>query len=157
MIIMVLDDIIRKPEKYVEDILRGDFVDMDYGGDYVFKGIQKRERDEFQCFIENIFPEDKVVYNFVRQSPINQNEPNHIHSDEMMGDKTVLLYLNKSFPEGAGTTIYNKDLTKSYTTYMKYNRVFIFDSHHKHSRNIIENFGEGDSSRLVQVIFLKSK
>jgi hypothetical protein len=32
-----------------------------------------------------------------------------------------------------------------------------FDSDCPHSRNIFENFGEGDEARLVQVIFLEQK
>ena len=32
-----------------------------------------------------------------------------------------------------------------------------FDSDAPHSRNILENFGQDKSARLVQVIFLKAK
>ena len=69
----------------------------------------------------------------------------------------MLLYLNKYYPQKAGTTIYDNNLLESCIVKMKYNRVFTFDSHYKHSRNIIDNFGEKENSRLVQVIFLKLK
>jgi hypothetical protein len=80
----------------------------------------------------------------------------------MMGDKTVLLYLNKWQPIEDGTTLYkfNKvadDYLPMCTFYAQYNRLVIFDSSIPHSRNIFENFGEGEYSRLVQVMFLKEK
>jgi len=37
-------------------------------------------------------------YNFIRQSPFRQEEPNFIHTDEMMGDITCILYLNQFHP-----------------------------------------------------------
>ena len=38
-----------------------------------------------------------------------------------------------------------------------YNRMIVFDSHLKHGRNIFENFGTGNLSRLIQVTFLRKK
>lgn len=157
MVIGVFDDVIKNPDEYVKDILNKEFVDIDDGPDKVFKGIQLRDNDEFAEFAEKLFPRYSIVYNFVRQSPLHQVEPNFIHSDDMMGDKTMLLYLNKYYPQKAGTTIYDNNLLESCIVKMKYNRVFTFDSHYKHSRNIIDNFGEKENSRLVQVIFLKLK
>ena len=157
MNILVLDNIIKNPDQYVADILKKDFIDFQDTPNVVFKGIQPRFEDELQVFVENYFPEYQVALNFVRQSPHKQPEPNFIHSDEMMGDKTILLYLNKNYPTEAGTSIYNNDGTKSCSVFMKYNRLFAFDSYYKHARNLIDNFGEGGDSRLVQVIFLKLK
>ena len=155
MKLIILDDIIKKPSQYVKNILKGGFVDVE-DGDNVFKGIQVRNNDELEKIVLMLFPDYQVKYNFVRQSPFQQEEPNYIHSDEMMGDKTILLYLNKTFPENAGTTFYNEDETKSCDVRMKYNRLVAFDSYHKHSRTLYDNFGKGDESRLVQVMFLKS-
>jgi len=154
MNLIIFDDIIKNPDKYVSDILSNNFVDVEDGKN-IFKGIQLRENDELQKLVLMLFNDYHVKYNFVRQSPFKQKEPNYIHSDEMMGDKTILLYLNKTYPEGAGTTFYNEDNSKSCTVNMKYNRLVAFDSYHKHSRNIYDNFGEGNDSRLVQVMFLK--
>jgi hypothetical protein len=151
---IIIDNVIKNPETYVESVLQNAFVDIE-DGENTFKGIQPRLEDELQKFVLRIFPNYNVVYNFIRQSPNGQKEPNYIHSDEMMGDKTVLLYLNKKHPSNAGTTLYNDDETKSCVAYMKYNRLVAFDSHHKHSRNLVENFGSGNDSRLVQVMFLK--
>ena len=151
---IIIDNVIKNPETYVENVLQNAFVDIE-DGENTFKGIQPRLEDELQKFVLRIFPNYSVVYNFIRQSPKGQKEPNYIHSDEMMGDKTVLLYLNKQHPSNAGTTLYNDDETKSCVVYMKYNRLVAFDSYHKHSRNLVENFGSGNDSRLVQVMFLK--
>ena len=153
MISVSFDGVINNPDQYVSEILQGEFTDVP-DGDNVFKGIQLRSNDELQKFAEQVFPGYKVAYNFVRQSPLNQTEPNFIHTDEMMGDKTILLYLNKTFPEGDGTTLYKGD-NPMCVFHAEYNRMISFDSKIPHSRNIYENYGEGESSRLVQVIFMK--
>lgn len=75
----------------------------------------------------------------------------------MMGDLTAILYLNDEAPDSDGTTIYDKDDDKICTFFSKFNRLVIFDSYLKHSRNIYENFGDGESARLIQVVFLKEK
>jgi len=150
-----MDNVIKNPDTYVERILKNDFYDIQIG-EQLFKGIQQRPYDdEFARFATQYFPEFVVVYNFVRKSPMGQEEPNFIHSDEMMGDVTLILYLNKQHPKEDGTTIYEEDGSIAMTTYSKYNRVFGFESNMPHSRNIYQNFGQGDSSRLIQVIFLK--
>jgi hypothetical protein len=155
MNIILMDNVIKNPDTYVERILKNDFYDIQIG-EQLFKGIQQRPYDdEFARFATQYFPEFVVVYNFVRKSPIGQEEPNFIHSDEMMGDVTLILYLNKEHPKEDGTTIYEEDGSIAMTAYSKYNRVFGFESNMPHSRNIYQNFGEGDSSRLIQVIFLK--
>jgi hypothetical protein len=154
MKLTILDDVIRNPHQYVDDILSGDFVNVE-DGDNLFKGIQVRGDDELKEFISKLLPNYTVSYNFVRQSPKGQVEPNFIHSDEMMGDKTILLYLNKTYPKKAGTTMYDVEETASCSVYMKFNRLLIFDSHHKHARNFIDNFGNGKNSRLVQIMFVK--
>jgi len=150
---LILNNAIDNPDEYVSEILKEKFVDV-ADGDKTFKGIQIRQSDELQQKIEKAYPGYKVVYNFVRQSPLNQVEPNYIHTDEMMGDKTVLLYLNKNYPPGAGTTLYDYD-NPMCIFYARYNRMVVFDSFIPHSRNIFKNFGEGDDARLVQVMFLK--
>jgi len=53
--------------------------------------------------------------------------------------------------------MYDSDDKPSCVVYSKYNRMLCFTSQVRHSRNIFENFGEGESSRLIQVIFLKRK
>jgi len=153
---LVFDDVLKDPKSYVEQVLKGDFDDVQ-DGSQTFRGIQARDDDEFSEFIKMFFPDYKINFNFIRKSPLNQLEPNFIHSDEMMGDITVILYLNEVHPNEDGTTIYDSSNKPVCRVYAKFNRMLAFDSDMLHSRNIFENFGEGDSSRLIQVIFLKEK
>jgi hypothetical protein len=127
-------------------------------GEYTFKNIQPRDKnDEFAKYVSELFIGYKVDLNFVRKSPLNQEEPNFVHTDEMMGDITCLLYLNEQAPEDDGTTIYDEDKKPLLTMYSKFNRMIAFNSDAPHSRNIFDNFGEAKTARLVQVIFLKVK
>lgn len=151
------DDVLSDPDAYVKEIYCGEFVDVP-DGDKTFKNIQPRKDDEFSKIVMEYFGSKfDIAYNFVRMSPYGQEEPNYIHSDEMMGDLTVILYLSKEHPDNDGTTMYDSDEKPSCVVYSKYNRMLSFTSHVRHSRNIFENFGEGQSSRLIQVIFLKRK
>jgi hypothetical protein len=151
------DNVLSDPDAYVKDIYCGEFVDVP-DGDKAFKNIQPRKDDEFSKVVMEYFGSKfDIAYNFVRMSPYGQEEPNYIHSDEMMGDLTVILYLSKEHPDNDGTTMYDSEEKPSCVVYSKYNRMLSFTSHVRHSRNIFENFGEGESSRLIQVIFLKRK
>ena len=155
MNLITFDDIIKDPKTYVSDIHNHEFQDL-ADGDNTFRNIQSRDRyDEFAKYVTNLFDGYSVKLNFIRKSPLNQLEPNFIHTDEMMGDITCLLYLNEVEPEENGTTIYDKDNNPLVTMYSKFNRMIAFNADAPHSRNILENFGEGESARLVQIIFLK--
>ena len=149
----IVDDVIYNPTEYVSSITSDEFFYIS-DGKSIFKGIQPRNNDEFEQFVLGKFEGYEVTYNFVRVSTYKQEEPNFIHTDEMMGDLTAILYLNEIFPSNAGTTIYNKDRENTVIDY-KFNRMCFFDSKEKHSRNLIYNFDEGYDARLVQVIFLK--
>jgi hypothetical protein len=157
MNIISFDNIIKDPKEYVKEIIKYGFQDI-ADGENVFKNIQPRDsNDEFAQYVRDIFPDYKVTWNFVRKSPINQQEPNFIHSDDMMGDITVILYLNEEPPNEDGTTIYDDEHKVLCKFHSKFNRMMAFDAVAPHSRNIFENFGTDESSRLVQVIFLKQK
>jgi hypothetical protein len=157
MNLITLDNIIKDPVAYVEDIHKHGFQDI-ADGENTFKNIQPRDNnDEFAQYVSELFNQYNVSFNFVRKSPLNQKEPNFIHTDEMMGDITCILYLNEQAPDNDGTTIYDEDKKSLLTMYSKFNRMVAFSSNAPHSRNILENFGSGEQSRLVQIIFLKSK
>ena len=157
MNLITFDNIIKNPLSYVEDIHLHGFQDV-ADGEYTFKNIQPRDKnDEFAKYVTNLFVGYKVDLNFIRKSPLNQEEPNFVHTDEMMGDITCLLYLNEQAPDDDGTTIYDEDKKPLLTMYSKFNRMIAFDSNAPHSRNLFKNFGEGQTARLVQVIFLKLK
>lgn len=156
MNLIVLDNVLTNPKAYIDDALSYSFQEI-HDANTTFKGIQPRNDDEFQHFIENYLDLNyETVYNFIRQSPEGQLEPNFIHTDENMGDLIALLYLNETHPED-GTIIYDNDKDKMCAVYMKFNRAVIFGTRHLHSRMKFENFGKGDDSRLVQVIFLRRK
>lgn len=153
----VYDNVIKDPLAYKKKILSGVFQNA-FDGVNLFKNVQPlTPRDEFVDFLMNEFSIlDLVVsWNFARKSPYMQDEPNFVHSDEMMGNLTAILYLNESPPEGDGTTLYDEDGKIMIVSQSKFNRAFVFNSDCLHSRNIYHNFGQGDDARLIQVVFLK--
>ena len=154
----ILDNVLIHPNRYIKEINENEFIDV-VDGDKVFHNIQPRSNVDMFARIAMAYlgPKFYVTFNFVRKSPLNQQEPNFIHTDEMMGDVTAILYLSKDHPQDDGTTIYDENGDKSCVFYSKFNRMVLFDSTLPHSRNIFENFGEGDDSRLIQVAFLKSQ
>lgn len=157
MNIKSFDNVLIDPKLYVGQIHESVFIDVP-DGDKVFKNIQPRPNDdEFARFVLYLFPDYDINHNFVRKSPLNQEEPNFIHKDDMMGDITCILYLNEHRPFDDGTTIYDDDRNPKCVLYSKFNRMISFDADLLHSRNIINNFGEGKYARLIQVIFLKRK
>lgn len=156
MNVVILDDVIYDVDEYVDSILSNSFFDFP-DGDKVFKGIQERKKDRFSYLACVMYPDFEVAYNFVRKSPLGQEEPNYIHKDDMMGDITMVLYLTKNQNDEDGTTLYDKELKPALVVKAKYNRLVVFDSSIPHSRNIYENYGEGDDARLVQVIFMKRR
>ena len=153
MNVILFDNVLANPKEYVEDILLYGFQDF-HDSEKTFHGMQPRGEDEFLKFVLDVFPNHKANWNFVRQSPLGQPEPNYIHKDDMMGDITAVLYLSKEHPDEDGTTIYDEDENPICRVYSKFNRMVAFPSECPHSRNIFENFGDGEDSRLVQVIFL---
>jgi hypothetical protein len=154
---MILDNVIESPKEYVADILKHGFQDVS-DGENNFKGIQPRSYDdEFGLVVKKMFPNYVINWNFIRQSPLGQKEPNFIHTDEMMGDLTAILYLNEERPLKDGTTLYDREGCAACIVSSAFNRMIVFDSGIPHSRNLMENFGEGDKARLIQVAFLKRR
>jgi len=156
MITMNFLNVLPDPDSYVEEIERGGWkvIEAEAGE---FRGIQERGFDELAKLVTQVYPDYEITLNFVRKSPLNQEEPHFIHKDDMHGDKTVILYLNKNYPEGYGTTIYDDNMTPILINRAQYNSVFIFESNLNHSRNIKENFGANADARMVQVMFLKER
>ena len=97
MHLLTLDNVIENPNEYLEQIKNNEFRDIEDAGKNKFKNIQFRSPDdEFAKYMLSAFPGYAVNWNFVRKSPLNQEEPNFIHTDEMMGDITCILYLKFS-------------------------------------------------------------
>ena len=157
MNLLSFDNVLQDPTYYVSEIYLYGFQDV-ADGQNIFRNIQPRgSHDDFAKYLSKLFPIYKVEFNFVRRSPLNQEEPNFIHTDEMMGEITCILYLNEDAPKDDGTTIYDENQEPIFTMYSKFNRMIAFNSDSPHSRNLFENFGDGEKSRLIQVAFLKSK
>ncbi len=154
MNVSIYENVIEDIDSYVFDIIENGFEEIQVGDD-LFKNVRLRGLDELVDFLSDKYTDYYPELNFVRKSPLNQEEPNFIHTDEMMGDLTAVLYLNKTYPSGYGTTIYDKDNNEVLICKAKYNSLIVFPSHVKHSRNSLHNFGDGDDARLVQVCFLK--
>ena len=68
MTLFVLDDIIKNPDEYVEDVLQNAFVDVEDSPGVFFKGIQPRMNDEVEKFVLKLFPSYGVSYNFILYS-----------------------------------------------------------------------------------------
>ncbi len=153
MILKIFNNVLKNPDAYVEQILKNGFEDITIGTD-VFKSVKQRHNDEISNFILDKFPNYKINLNFVRQSPKNQVEPNFIHKDDMMGEVTLITYLNKYPAKKDGTTLYDDKLKPMCILNADYNRTVAFDSFFNHSRNIYENYGENNLSRLIQVTFI---
>ena len=154
MNVSIYENVIEDIDSYVFDIIENGFEDIQVADD-LFKNVRLRGLDELVDFLSDKYTDYYPELNFVRKSPLNQEEPNFIHTDEMMGDLTAILYLNKTYPSRYGTTVYNNDDDDILTYKAKYNSLIVFPSHVKHSRNSLHNFGDDDDARLVQVCFLK--
>jgi hypothetical protein len=154
MNVSLYENVIKDIDSYVCDVINKGFEDIQIGED-LFKNVRQRGEDELVRFLLKKYPNFYSSLNFVRKSPEHQIEPNFIHTDEMMGDLTAILYLNYNPPKEDGTTLYYKG-EKSCILKSKLNRLIVFPSHLEHSRNIFENFGDEDNeSRLIHVCFLK--
>jgi len=79
MNLLIKNNVLSNPTQYVDEIYSNPFIDVN-DGDKVFKGIQPRGNDEFSDFCLNQFPNTGLTYNFIRQSPFRQEEPNFIHT-----------------------------------------------------------------------------
>jgi len=151
---VMIDPCIAELDKYRELVLMSNFSTHDYGNGQVFHNMAELPDTPFSNFAQDFFPNYVLSGHFARKSPAGQLEPNYIHSDEMHGDITGILYLNPT-NEGCGTILYNDDETPAVTVHMSYGRAFFFNSNIKHSRVLHNNFGEGDDARLIEVVFLK--
>lgn len=187
--IRIFDDVLRDPTRYREEALRAEYLSYDFGH-CVFHGIAAGNGGiggglawppaaELLTWIRGFYPELEPTLTFFRRSPLNQAEPNDIHTDIDMGDWTALLYLNPEPPPGDGTSFWRHKATGTVSSVIphersveghdrsawglrewvggKFNRVLMFPGQLFHSRAIHENYGRDESARLVQVVFGKGE
>lgn len=173
---IVFDNVMPDPAGYRETALASDFRAYEFSHEEVFRGIGLAGHlQAFPNWIASKFPSLQGKVSFFRQSPLGQEEPTYIHSDQGMGDWTAILYLNEDPPAGDGTTFWRhkgtgrveiapdfdgaadfKDLGKWEPwkhVQSAFNRVVMFRAPLFHSRGIFDNYGSGQEARLIQVIF----
>jgi len=154
--IELVDDVLADPAAYLAGVQRRTFSDVQAGRD-TFKGISVSGGGPVERFAEQRTGARSVL-SFFRRSPLGQVEPNFVHSDEAMGRFTGIFYLNPDPPEGDGTVFWERDGADWKHVRLvsaKFNRLLIFDAGLHHSRALFDNYGQGDSARLIQVIFLR--
>lgn len=155
MNIQVLDDVLPDPHAYRIEALAQPFKDVTLGPD-TFRGIAACPRGDLAAVAETACGASPVL-SFFRKSPEGQREPNYVHSDEMMGRFTAIYYMNPEPADGDGTIFWERDgddWRPIRLVEAKFNRLLIFDAILPHSRALIDNYGQGDGSRLIQVVFL---
>ena len=170
--ITVLDDALPDPHAYREFALAQPYREIQTG-DELWRGIARLDpqTDVFAHVLAAEWPGARTHLTFFRKSPLGQDEPNFLHSDEGMGEWTAILYLNPTPMAGDGTDFWRwrqtgdvmgsaRSLPKDPVLWERwkhvdaqFGRLVLFDSLYFHSRAIQENYGEGDTARLVQVAF----
>lgn len=156
MTIKILDNVLPDPMAYLSEVKRLSFRDLTFGPD-TFKGIATSHRDDIDRVAEAETGALSVL-SFFRRSPKGQAEPNYVHSDAAMGRFTGIFYLNPEPRDGDGTAFwerYGSEWKMARLVPAKFNRLLTFSAGLHHSRALFDNYGEGDSARLIQVIFLR--
>lgn len=178
--VQVFDDVLPDPHGYREEALRLPFGDVPIGED-TWRGVALLTDTRLEaCVRRLLFDPDGVfapviTLSFFRRSPAGQEEPNYIHSDADMGRWTGIYYMNPDPPPGDGTHFWERTASGSiagpwdeevaaaakdpsrwhvwHRVEAKFNRLLVFQSDLFHSRALMENYGVGDDSRLIQVVF----
>lgn len=156
MNIRILDGVLPDPMAYLAEARGLSFRDLTFGPD-TFRGIAAARRRDVARVAE-LQTNASAVLSFFRKSPQGQVEPNFIHSDEAMGRFTGIYYMNPDPPAGDGTAFWERDgaaWKRVRLVPARFNRLVIFDARLHHSRAIFDNYGEGDTARLIQVVFLR--
>lgn len=165
--IQVFDDVLPDPLEYRARALEQAFQSVTIGAD-TFHGMAPAPFESLRHWLPD------ATLSFFRLSPAGQVEPNDVHTDESVGERTGILYLNPDPPEGDGTTFYKRKDTGSIasrgetqdewrhksqwapwkTVAAKFNRLLVFPAPFFHARALLENYGNSPSdARLIQVIF----
>lgn len=176
----VVDDVLPDFPAYAAATRRQPFGDVEPTAGVVFHGIADAVSDALPQWMQARYAGLTPTLTFVRQSPAGQDEPHFIHTDQDMGDWTALYYLTADPPPGDGTLFWRWRETgalRSLATTAadqaaeqaawpdlaqwepwtlvaaRPNRVVIFPAAYYHSRALVENYGTGDTARLLQVMF----
>jgi GNAT superfamily N-acetyltransferase len=178
--ITVVDDVRPDFAQYVAATRAQPFADVETAPGCVFHGLAPAVDDTLPAWIRARWPHLTPTKTFVRRSPAGQVEPHLVHTDRDMGDWTALAYLTAQPWAGDGTTFYRwtasgairsmatdgeallaewcawrdpAQWTPWTTVAARPNRVVLFPAAYYHARAIPENYGDGDTARLIQVTF----
>lgn len=179
--IHVYDDVLPDPDFYRVLALAHAFKTFEIGGEQ-WHGFAACRPTDIVNWLRDMRPDLTVTLSFLRQSPQGQHEPNFVHTDRGMGDWTALYYLNPSPPDGDGTDFWRhrwSGVTESCAesaveiaqeavawrdtpqwslrqhVKARFNRVVLFPAGYFHSRSLYDNYGHGETARLVQTVFSK--
>ena len=178
--LVVVDDVLPAFDAYRAATLRQPFGPVEPSPGVVFEGIAPAIDDALPRWVAAQYPGLTPTVSFVRQSPAGQTEPNFIHTDADMGDWSAIAYLTADPAPGDGTLFWRwretgairsvadtpaevADEHAAWTDRAQWepwtliaarpNRLVLFPSAYFHSRALVENYGTGDSARLIQVVF----
>lgn len=169
--IHMFDDVLPDPMTYRTAALA-----LPYGTVYDFHGIAPADLTLSDWIVMKC-PSLKPTLSFFRLSPAGQREPHYIHIDREMGDWTAILYLVPHPPAEDGTRFWRHRASGAIglerlptaddliafmdesqwdtrlTVASVFNRLLLFPSGYFHSRAMLDNYGDGDEARLIQVVF----
>jgi Family of unknown function (DUF6445) len=179
MSVRVFDDALADPVAYRQAALRRTFATLDVGAQFHGMSLCPDDPTVPAWMLTRYGVPTSVT--FFRQSPAGQAEPNFIHTDCDMGEWTAILYLTPDPAPGDGTTFWRRISTGQIATdtgatsdanldevlawrdlaqwepWMtvdaRFNRIVVFPSAYYHSRALRDNYGEGNTARLIQVAF----
>jgi GNAT superfamily N-acetyltransferase len=176
----VVDDVLPDFAPYVAATRAQPFATYEPSPGAVFQGIAPAVNDALPQWIAARWPTLTPTQTLVRQSPAGQAEPNYIHTDCSMGDWTAIAYLTEQPPDDDGTTFWRWTATGAirstattgealleewlawrdpaqwtpwHTVPARPNRLLLFPSAYFHSRARVDNYGAGETARLIQVVF----
>lgn len=172
--IQVFDHVLPDPLAYRQSALAHSFETVEVAPGVLFRGIALTGNPTLSTFIAEHFPSLEPTLTFFRRSPAGQLEPNYIHTDRDMGEWTAILYLNPQPPSGDGTIFWRHKATGALESKAdeelcvwrdrsqwepveeveaRFGRIAVFPAARFHSRSLLENYGEGNEARLIQVMF----
>jgi GNAT superfamily N-acetyltransferase len=171
--ITVVDDVLPDVDAYRAAVLATPCDDVEPAPGVVFHGIHRDVDGQLPLWIQTEYPALTPMLTFARQSPAGQVEPHYIHTDVDMGDWTGILYLTAHPPPEDGTTFWRDKATGAvasladapeawrdlaqwepwHTVAAQANRLVLFPAAYLHSRALPDNYGAGDTARLIQVVF----
>lgn len=176
----VVDDVLPDFAAYVAAARAQPLGPVETAPGVTFHGLAPAPDQTLPAWIAARWPALTPTTTFLRQGPAGQVEPHLIHTDRDMGDWTAIAYLTEQPPAGDGTTFYRWTATGAImslattgealleewqawrdpapwtpwqTVPARPNRVVLFPSCYFHSRALPENYGQGDTARLIQVVF----